>query len=43
MLCRSPEEALLLLRWKLRRSVPFGVDGTLLSYMRQALLEGGVV
>ena len=39
---RSPEEALPMLRWKLRKSVPFEVDETLISYMRQAPREGGV-
>lgn len=39
---RSPQEALPMLRWKLRKSVPFGVDETVLSYMRQAPREGGV-
>jgi type IV pilus assembly protein PilM len=39
---RSSGEALPMLRWKLKKSVPFGVDETLLSYMRQAPREGGV-
>jgi type IV pilus assembly protein PilM len=39
---RSPEEALPMLRWKLKKSVPFGLDETALSYMRQAPREGGV-
>jgi len=39
---RSPQEALPMLRWKLKKSVPFGVDETVLSYMRQAPREGGV-
>ena len=39
---RSPQEALPMLRWKLKKSVPFGVDETLLSYMRQSPREGGV-
>jgi type IV pilus assembly protein PilM len=39
---RSHEEALPMLRWKLKKSVPFGVDETLLSYMRQAARRGGV-
>ena len=39
---RSPQEALPMLRWKLKKSVPFGVDETLFSYMRQAPREGGV-
>jgi type IV pilus assembly protein PilM len=39
---RSPQEALPMLRWKLKKSVPFAVDETVLSYMRQAPREGGV-
>ena len=39
---RSPREALPMLRWKLKKSVPFGVDETVLSYMRQAPRESGV-
>ena len=39
---RSPQEALPMLRWKLKKSVPFGVDEAVLSYMRQAPREGGV-
>jgi type IV pilus assembly protein PilM len=39
---RSPQEALPMLRWKLKKSVPFGADETVLSYMRQAPREGGV-
>jgi type IV pilus assembly protein PilM len=39
---RSPQEALPMLRWKLKKSVPFGADDTVLSYMRQAPREGGV-
>jgi type IV pilus assembly protein PilM len=39
---RSHEEALPILRWKLKKSVPFGVEETLLSYMRQAARQGGV-
>lgn len=39
---RSPEEALPILRWKLKKSVPFEVDETLISYMRQTPREGGV-
>jgi len=31
---RSPQEALPMLRWKLKKSVPFGADDTVLSYMR---------
>ncbi|HYL63679.1 MAG TPA: pilus assembly protein PilM [Candidatus Methylomirabilis sp.] len=39
---RSPEEAEPMLRWKLKKSVPFEVDETLISYMRQAPRESGV-
>ena len=39
---RSPEEAIPMLRWKLKKSVPFEVDETLLSYMRQAPKAEGV-
>lgn len=39
---RSPAEALPMLRWKLKKSVPFEVDETLISYMRQAPREDGV-
>jgi type IV pilus assembly protein PilM len=39
---RSLEEAFPMLRWKLKKSVPFSVDETVLSYMRQAPREGGV-
>jgi type IV pilus assembly protein PilM len=39
---RSPQEAMPMLRWKLKKSVPFEVDETLISYMRQAPREGGV-
>src|SRR5438046_4956076 len=39
---RSPQEAVPMLRWKLKKSVPFEVDETLISYMRQAPREGGV-
>lgn len=39
---RSPQEALPMLRWKLKKSVPFEVEETLISYMRQAPREGGV-
>jgi type IV pilus assembly protein PilM len=31
-----------MLRWKLKKSVPFEVEETLISYMRQAPREGGV-
>lgn len=39
---RSKEEADPMLRWKLKKSVPFEVDETLISYMRQAPREDGV-
>jgi type IV pilus assembly protein PilM len=39
---RSSEEAIPMLRWKLKKSVPFEVDETLLSYMRQPSRGEGV-
>src|SRR5205807_7237487 len=39
---RSTEEAVPMLRWKLKKSVPFEADETLISYMRQAARETGV-
>jgi type IV pilus assembly protein PilM len=39
---RSPQEAEPMLRWKLKKSVPFEVEETLISYMRQAPRETGV-
>lgn len=39
---RSSEEAIPLLRWKLKKSVPFEADETIISYMRQAPREAGV-
>jgi type IV pilus assembly protein PilM len=39
---RSSAEAVPMLRWKLKKSVPFEVDETLLSYMRQAPRADGV-
>lgn len=39
---RSKEEADPMLRWKLKKSVPFEVDETLISHMRQAPREAGV-
>lgn len=39
---RSPQEALPMLRWKLKKSVPFEVEETLISYMRQSPREDGV-
>ncbi len=39
---RSSEEAIPLLRWKLKKSVPFEADETIISYFRQAPREAGV-
>jgi type IV pilus assembly protein PilM len=39
---RSSSEAIPMLRWKLKKSVPFEVDETLLSFMRQAPRADGV-
>ncbi len=39
---RSPEEAVPILRWKLKKSVPFEADETLISYMRQEPRETGI-
>lgn len=39
---RSPQEAIPMLRWKLKKSVPFESDETLISYMRQPPREDGV-
>jgi type IV pilus assembly protein PilM len=39
---RSPKEALPMLRWKLKKSVPFEVNETVLSYVRQAPRQDGV-
>lgn len=39
---RAASEALPLLRWRLKKSVPFEVDETVISYMRQAPREEGV-
>ena len=39
---RSPEEAIPMLRWKLKKSVPFAIDETIISYMRQSPRENGV-
>src|SRR5271157_713196 len=39
---RSSEEAIPMLRWKLKKSVPFEVDETLLSFMRQQPRGEGV-
>ena len=39
---RTAEEAVPMLRWKLKKSVPFEADETVISYMRQAPREAGV-
>jgi type IV pilus assembly protein PilM len=39
---RSTAEALPMLRWRLKKSVPFEADETLISFMRQAPIEEGV-
>ncbi|HEX8880162.1 MAG TPA: hypothetical protein VF749_09050 [Candidatus Acidoferrum sp.] len=39
---RASEEAIPLLRWKLKKSVPFEADETIISYFRQAPREAGV-
>jgi len=39
---RSTQEAEPMLRWKLKKSVPFEVDETLISFMRQSPREEGV-
>jgi hypothetical protein len=39
---RSPAEAEPMLRWKLKKSVPFEAEETLISYMRQAPRESGI-
>lgn len=39
---RSPQEAIPMLRWRLKKSVPFEAEETLISYMRQAPRENGV-
>ncbi len=39
---RAPQEALPMLRWKLKKSVPFEAEETLISYMRQAPKDDGV-
>ena len=39
---RSSEEALPLLRWRLKKSVPFDMEEMLVSYTRQAPRENGV-
>jgi type IV pilus assembly protein PilM len=39
---RKTDDALQLLRWRLKKSVPFDVDETTVSWMRQAGREGGL-
>lgn len=39
---RSAEDALPLLRWRLKKSVPFDMDETVVSWMRQNGREGGL-
>lgn len=39
---RSPDEAIPMLRWKLKKSVPFEPEDTLVSYMRQEPRDAGV-
>jgi type IV pilus assembly protein PilM len=39
---RSAQEAIPMLRWKLKKSVPFEADETLISYMRQPPRDEGV-
>lgn len=39
---RDPSEAMPLLRWRLKKSVPFEAEETLISFMRQAPREDGV-
>jgi type IV pilus assembly protein PilM len=39
---RKAEEAIPILRWRLKKSVPFEADETLISYMRQTPREDGV-
>jgi type IV pilus assembly protein PilM len=39
---RSPSEAIPLLRWRLKKSVPFEAEETLISFMRQAPRDDGV-
>jgi type IV pilus assembly protein PilM len=39
---RSADEAIPMLRWKLKKSVPFEADETVISYMRQDSREEGV-
>ncbi len=39
---RNPAEAVPMLRWRLKKSVPFEAEETLISYMRQSPREEGV-
>jgi type IV pilus assembly protein PilM len=39
---RSPQEAIPMLRWKLKKSIPFDADETVISYMRQPARGEGV-
>jgi type IV pilus assembly protein PilM len=39
---RSPQEAIPMLRWKLKKSIPFEADETVISYMRQPSRAEGV-
>lgn len=39
---RRSDEAMPLLRWRLKKSVPFDVDETVVSWMRQSGREGGL-
>jgi type IV pilus assembly protein PilM len=39
---RNPAEALPILRWRLKKSVPFEAEETLISFMRQAPISEGV-
>ena len=39
---RKPDEAIPILRWRLKKSVPFEAEETLISYMRQSPREDGV-
>ncbi len=39
---RSADEAIPMLRWKLKKSIPFEADETIISYMRQPPRESGV-
>ena len=39
---RKKEEAIPMLRWRLKKSVPFEAEETLISYMRQSAREDGV-